>query len=159
MQSNTDLEQRCRDLRLPLLAVVTKDKLKDIKYHKGTYGIIVNLQDDFTSEGVDESGTHWTGIYVEKGHAVYYDSIGMIPPADVQLWLYDHRPWMWSNEQIQSTSKQWCGTYVLHFLWFMYKHQQIKNLKERFDKFLHQYSENPDDNEQLLRRYMGSYMK
>lgn len=158
MQSNIDLMDEAKKLHIPLVDVVCKDKLKNVRYRQGNYGIIVNLQDDFDASGVDLSGTHWCVIYVEGNKACYFDPIGFPPPADVQLWLYRFKPYPYNAQQVQDESKLWCGMYCLHFIQFMVNNQQIKSLHTRMDAFLKLYLFDDDDlprNEILLKKYMG----
>lgn len=156
-QSNRDLEDIAKKLKLPLYTVVSKDELKDVKKKSGEYAIIINLQDDYNSKGVDLSGTHWTALYVEGRHAVYFDPIGFIPPADVQLWMYPFKPYIYSGQQVQDEKKEFCGMYCLHFIQFMTQNKQIKDLTQRLQSFLKLYltdDKELPENEILLHKYL-----
>ena len=114
MNSNTELEQYAKELRIPLRFLRNKDKLHEHPLQNGAY--IVNLQDDYRADGVDLLGTHWVAFWIENGKAVYFNSFGIPPPSEVQLYLYKFRPYAYNNTQIQNTQSGWCGIYVIAFL-------------------------------------------
>lgn len=152
MNSNTELIQYAKQLRIPLRYVGTKDKLKEERLHDGGY--ILNLQDDYNTDGTDQLGTHWVAFYVEKGKSVYMNSFGLSPPAEVQLFLWKMRPLAYNNQQIQNMRSGWCGIYVLAFLKFMITHKHIP-LYERFQKFIDMWSDDVEENLRLLKKFMN----
>lgn len=152
MNSNTDLIKYAKQLRIPLRYVGTKDKLKEERLHDGGY--ILNLQDDYNTDGTDQLGTHWTSFYVERGKAVYFNSFGMSPPAEVQLFLWKLRPIAYNQQHIQNIRSGWCGIYVLAFLRYMMTHKHIP-LYERLQKFVDQFSDDVEDNLTILKKIMG----
>lgn len=150
-----DLIKRAKELNLPLLQVVTKDELAEVKHKHGSYGIIVNLQDDYDIDGNDLTGTHWVLVYIEDGDAIYFDPIGFEPPADIQIWLYPYRPYPVSKEQIQDQTRGYCGEYCLYCLYFMEANKQINSLRKRLEAFLTIWSDDPEENEELLKKRMN----
>jgi hypothetical protein len=151
MESNFDLENKAKSMGMPGLLVTTKDRLKD---ERRPVSCIVNLQDDFDSKGNDLSGTHWCAVYVEGKKCCYFDPIGFPPSAEVQLYLYDLRPYPFNNQQVQDEKGGWCGTYCLFFLKFFHKNKQIESMDTRLNRFLQLFSTNPKDNETLLSNYL-----
>lgn len=152
MNTDTQLIEYAKRLHIPLRFIGNKDKLAGFPLQNGAY--IVNLQDDVNSNGEDQSGTHWVAFWIEKGKAVYFNSFGIAPPAEIQLYLYRFRPYMYNENQIQNTASGWCGIYVLSFLQSMKSHPDV-DLKKRFEKFLYRFSENPRDNLGILKNIMG----
>lgn len=154
MNSNTELEDYTRQLHIPLRFIKNKDKLNEMPLQNGAY--IVNLQDDYRADGVDLTGTHWVAFWIENGKAVYFNSFGLPPPAEVQLFLYKFRPYSYNHNQIQNTMSGWCGIYVLAFLHYMNTHKKIP-LPLRFQKFLDLFSDNVRDNLTILKKIMGKH--
>ena len=150
--TNFDLEGHAKRLALPLHGVFSKDQLPP--YHRdGAY--IVNLQDSVDEAGNPLGGTHWTGFYIEKGKAVYFDPFGVIAPLSVQHFLRPFKPWLYSEKHIQNIRSEICGYYVLYFIWFMTNHQsKIKDVNQRFKRFLGLFSNDPTKNKTLLQKYI-----
>lgn len=152
MITNIALEDHAQRLALPLIGVFSKDKLPRVR-REGAY--IINLQDANDEDGNPLPGTHWTAFYIEKGHAVYFDSFGVIAPQSVQDYLRPYRPWLFSEKHIQNIQSEICGYYVLYFIWFMHRHRhKIPNLDRRFRTFLRLFSDDPEKNKRLLQKYI-----
>ena len=76
--SNFDIEEICKELKLPIVGVYSKDELKGIDKYEGSY--YVNMQN--SDEG---DGTHWVFMYIDKdGKALYFDSFGLPPPIEIE---------------------------------------------------------------------------
>lgn len=155
METNFQLEDKLNKYGLDKMIVTTKDRLH--QYVSRPRSAIVNLQDDYDSNGTDLNGTHWTACYIEDNkECCYFDPIGVAPPSEVQLYLYHYRPYPYSAQQVQDASRGWCGSYCLMFLWFMANNKQITDMSERLEKFLKLFL--PSDlgkNEVLLKKYLG----
>lgn len=152
MNTNTDLVAYAGRLHIPLRFIGNKDQLKNFILQNGAY--IINLQDDYRADGMDLSGTHWTAFWIENGKAIYFNSFGLPPPAEVQLFLYRFRPYPYNHNQIQNTRSGWCGIYVIAFLHYINRHRDI-SLEKRFQKFLDLFSDNPLENLSILKKIMG----
>ena len=153
---NTDVEliAFARQLRIPLRFIGSKDELKETRLQPGAY--IVNLQDDLRADGVDLTGTHWVALWVERGSGVYFNSFGMAPPADIQLFAHKLQPFYYNMHQIQNIQSGHCGIYVLFFLYWMSQYQNVP-LKKRFDNFLRLWSVNPVENLTILKQHMKQF--
>jgi hypothetical protein len=154
MQTDDDLIVKASRLGISLNGVYTKDTLPAIKQG----GYIINLQDDYDSSGVNLHGTHWTAVYVEKQgskyEVSYFDSFGLPPPSDVQIWLYEYQPYPYSNIQIQNEQSGFCGDYCLYYLWFMEHNKKKRSLSDRMYQFQDLWSNDVEDNLRLLKRYL-----
>ena len=74
------LEQMARQLKLPLLEIVSKDQLEG-RVRVGS--IIINLE-----SSTDGGGTHWTLLKVfPKGQVIYFDPFGFPPPRQVKQYI------------------------------------------------------------------------
>lgn len=156
MMTNIDLEERAKEIGIPLVGVFSKDQLPPIRRNGG---YIINLQDANDENGKPLPGTHWTAFYIEGAGrcptAVYFDSFGVIAPAAVQHYLKPYRPWLYSQKQIQNIRSTICGYYALYFIWFMHRHRhKIPDLNKRFLAFLRLFSNDPEKNKTILERYL-----
>lgn len=147
MQTNYDLIEKLQKLKIPVNGIYNKDKFTDLTPQQGFY--IINLDDDTDSKGNQKQGTHWTGLYIEKNKAVYFDSFGFQAPRQVDFFLRKFKPYMISQKEIQNIETTICGSYVLYFIYFMNNNRGIE-LKSRFDKFLNLFSDNPQKNRKIL---------
>jgi len=76
--TNIELTYIAKKMNINLIAVCTKDELKNINHKVGGY--IINLQNNH-----DGHGTHWVSfnIYQNSDHmyrALYHDPYGVPPP-------------------------------------------------------------------------------
>lgn len=152
MNTNVELWKYAKALRIPLRAVVTKDRLGMEPLQNGGY--VINLQDDYRVDGYDQQGTHWVAFWVENGKSVYFNSFGLAPPAEVQLFLWKYRPILYNSSQIQNIQSGWCGVYCLAFLKYMSSSTKI-SLPIRFQRFLDFWDDDVENNLRLLKRLMG----
>jgi hypothetical protein len=88
-----------------------KDKLGH-NVRDGNY--IINL----ASSG--NTGTHWVGLIIKGNTAYYFDSFGFAMPNEVRSFCKKKcSKIMYSNVQIQKLNSNYCGQYVIHFLYKM----------------------------------------
>ena len=145
MQSDAELENMARKLGIPLITITTKDQLpKDKK--NGAY--IINMQDND-----DGSGTHWTCFIIEGRHASYFDSFGLHAPANVQLYLYPYRPYLYNTKQIQSPTTGFCGEYCIFWLKYMTQFRNVP-IRTRMLNFSRLWEKNTKDNLKKLKMFM-----
>jgi hypothetical protein len=149
MQTNYDLLDKLNTLKIPINGIYNKDQFLNLNPQQGFY--IINLDDDKDSNGIDKEGTHWTTLLIENNKAVYFDSFGFPPPRQIDIFLQKYKPYMISQKQIQNVETIICGSYVLYFIWFMYKNRKaIFSLKNRFERFLNVFSDEPKKNREIL---------
>lgn len=152
METNTELQHKAMRLKIPLRYIGSKDVIK-IPSVQGAY--IINMQDDRDSNGNYNFGSHWVCFYIEKGKAVYFDSFGLMPPADVQLFLKNVRPMIISSKQIQNLKSGHCGSYCLSFLHYMSHHKKMP-LRTRLYNFLNMWNDDVTKNLSILKKYLKS---
>lgn len=153
MLTNWDLENEAHRYNLPLRGVYNKDQLPSTPQH-GFY--IVNLQDDYDSNGNDLPGSHWTVFYVEGRQAVYFDSFGFAPPLQVQNLLKPFQPYPYNRQVVQSVRSTVCGKYVLFFMIYMHRNRQrIKNVSRRFTDFMRLWDKDTSKNRDKLLKYLS----
>ncbi len=103
--SNFDIEEICKELKLPIVGVYSKDELERIDKYEGSY--YVNMQDSD-----DGNGTHWVFMYIDKeGKALYFDSFGIPPPVEIENFLKMFKPFYVNDRQIQDMKSTNCGFY------------------------------------------------
>lgn len=152
--TNWDLENEAWRRRLPLVGIFNKDQLPATP-RNGFY--IINLQDDLDVYGNDLPGTHWTILYIEGKHAVYFDSFGFAPPYQVQNFLKPFIPYPYNTQVIQSMRSTVCGKYVLYFMIFMTRHRKrIVQLRRRFNAFLDLWNQDVSKNRERLLEFLSS---
>jgi hypothetical protein len=147
--SDEDLEKKSHQWKIPLVGIYSKDKLPSRRIN-GAY--IINLQDNETTAGQINPGTHWTGLWISGRMGLYFDPFGIAPPSEVQLFA-DTLDLYYNEQQVQNIRSGWCGYYVLFFLLCM-KHNPTKPLMKKFEYFYSLWSPKTDQNLQRLRRYL-----
>jgi hypothetical protein len=143
-QTNIDLVNIAKKIKLPLVGVFTKDELKDIKKQDGNY--ILNLQ---SSE--DGNGSHWTCFIVEGDKTYYFDSFGFPAPKEFGKW--NKEKYFWSDKQIQNLYSTVCGYYCIAFLIYMNNRPRLSE----FQKFLDMFSDDPKKNRTILAEFLKPY--
>lgn len=111
-QTNIELEDLCKRLKIKLNGIYFKDELSHI--YDGNY--ILNLDSVKNGNG----GSHWVA-FVKKGDLIIYcDSYGMPPPQN-QINLFEqHGLRCYSNTvQIQDYKSTLCGYYCILFLYIV----------------------------------------
>lgn len=142
MLSNTDIEEICDSLKLPLVGVFSKNKLPQVR-HIGSY--YINLQDE-----EDGNGTHWTWFRIfENGKAVYFDSFGFQLPEDIKEFLKPFAPIPYNNRQIQDINSSYCGWFCLACDYYFTYEAKRKDTEEDFDDFLNLFSINKIANDKI----------
>ena len=153
--TNRQLADKAKRLGLPLVGVFSKDELPTVPQN-GYY--IVNLEDETSSAGIYNDGSHWVGIGIEDNKAVYWDSYGVAPPVEVQTFLKPFIPYEYSTKMIQSPRSGWCGMYQIFFIAFMTKHRhKYPNMYQRYKCFLRLWSPDYTKNLDMLKRFMRGF--
>ena len=65
----------------------------------------------------DNSGTHWTCLFITNGVSYYFDSFGFRPPLEVEQ--YCKKPREYSTFSIQKPNEVICGQYCIYVLYRM----------------------------------------
>lgn len=141
--TNLQLEDMARQLRLPLLGVLSKDQLHG-RVNVGS--IILNLQ-----SSTDGNGSHWTLIKVfPKGEVIYFDPFGFAPPKEVNQFI--KKKIAVSTRQIQDTDSTMCGYFCLMCDHYMNEHR--RDIYERYDDFLNLFKVDTKKNDIILKDYL-----
>jgi hypothetical protein len=122
MLTDTQLEVLCRKMSIPLAGIFFKNELpRKIETNKG---YIINIEDSHDDEGNENSGTHWTCLFVRKYEngvvePIYFDSYGAPPPEYVkQVVKQSFNKYLpYTTKDIQSLMSQICGWFVCSFLY------------------------------------------
>lgn len=143
MLTDSQLEQLCDKMAIPLAGIYFKDELPNKLEFNKSY--IINLQDEYNDKGELQSGSHWTCVQVNKTpngtiQGIYFDSYGAPPPEDVKK-RYEkttgkvHLPY--NTKDIQSLMCNACGWYCCAFLHFIntFSHRS-RDLYQDTDNFL-----------------------
>lgn len=151
MKTNFDLADELHKLHVPLVGIFTKDKFPKVPRRNGGY--IINLQDDYDSNGYNLGGTHWTAMFIENNNAGYFDPFGFVPPRQVQDFLKPFRPYLVNDKHIQNEATSVCGTYCIFFLWWMNKHKELP-FNDRMKIFVDLFSDNVVKNRGILEKHI-----
>ena len=120
MLTNFQISDLAERMNVPLAFVGFKDQLKDgrLEYNKS---YIINLDDEFDSEGKRNQGSHWTCFQINKINAkkqgIYMDSYGVKYPEIVKEFVGKDIPY--NTKDIQSAMGNACGFFCLAFLHYI----------------------------------------
>jgi hypothetical protein len=123
MLTDVQIEDLAKRMNVPLEGCFFKDELPTPKFNK-VY--IINLQDSEDEQGNQNSGTHWTMLYIRqtpKGQLqpIYFDPYGAPPPENVKNLVEKacKLKCPYTTKDIQSLMNNACGFYCLalaHFI-------------------------------------------
>jgi hypothetical protein len=136
--TNFQIIEAAERLKLPLRKVSFKDQLKQFIPETGAY--VINM--DSSDSG--QNGTHWVSLYLTKQNGVpqawYFDSYGSPAPNEVLEFAKKFKAPIlsYSNKQLQALNSNYCGTYVLNFIYAMAKEKGP--YEQRYLKYLHKFS-------------------
>ena len=147
--SNIDIEQLCKLLKIPLIACVSKNRLKDYKPVNGGY--IINLMD---SGG---GGSHWVALWIHQNNAIYFDSFGEIYPYDVKKFV-KNKNFYYNTDQIQHLTQDSCGYFCIFFLYMTHSNQHLYP-RVLLNRFINVFSDNERDNDNILQKYLKNIVK
>jgi len=141
--TNLQLEDMARQLRLPLLGVLSKDQLHG-RVNVGS--IILNLQ-----SSTDGTGSHWTLLKVfPKGEVIYFDPFGFPEPKEVKRYI--GRKMAVSTRHIQDIDSTMCGYYCLMCDHYLSQHR--RDIYEHYDDFLNLFKVDTKKNDEILKNYL-----
>lgn len=143
--TNLQLEDMSRQLRLPLLGILSKDELAG-RVNVGS--IILNLQ-----SSTDGNGTHWTLLKVfPKGQVIFFDPFGFAPPRQVRQYIKGKIGT--STRQIQNIDSTMCGYYVLMADHYLTYNQTRRDIYERYDDLINLFKVDTKKNDDILKDYL-----
>ena len=147
--SNFDIEEICKELKLPIVGVYSKDELEGIDKYEGSY--YVNMQDSD-----DGNGTHWVLMYIDKdGKALYFDSFGVPPPVEIENFLKMFKPFYVNDRQIQDMKSTNCGFYCIALdIFLKYQYDNKNDLIYNYAKYINMWSFDTQTNDKILKEYM-----
>ena len=122
MLTDVQLRSMAEKMRIPLETVCFKDQLPPLKYNRA---YIVNMQNELSEEGDDNTGSHWVAFQIEKQGSevrpMYVDSFGVGPPVEVSdaVHKFCGKKLPWSSKNTQSIQADSCGFYSLAWLHFI----------------------------------------
>lgn len=127
MLTDTQLKVLSKKMGFLLEDVVFKDELP--KKLKCNTGYIINLEDEYDDEGNNNTGTHWTALYIKHFkndgintyEPIYFDPYGQPPPEWVKRCVETTcgKKLPYSTKDIQSLMNNACGWYCSAFLHFI----------------------------------------
>lgn len=148
--TNIDIEELCKEFKIPLVACIPKDMLRPLKYKNGGY--IINLNNS------NQSGSHWTALFVRDSHCCYFDSFGIGPPLEV-LKFCKGKFLIINKDQIQNLNHESCGYYAIAFLHYMSR-AKGDNLKTNLFMFAKPFDiDKTSNNDNILQVYLKKMSK
>ena len=122
MLTNFQVIDLAKRMRVPLEGVFWKSQLKDMKM-KPNRSYIINLEDEYDSEGEQNDGSHYKAFQYNKcdgedDKVVYFDSYGVAPPDEV-LKFCGVKQIPYNTKDIQSLMGDACGWFCLAFLHYI----------------------------------------
>ena len=137
ISTNNQLANFAKGIDLPLVEIGFAE---DIMINKDG-AFIVNLGSN------QIGGTHWTGLWIENGHAFYDDSYGVAPEDILVKKIGDYGVSDLSYNdgyEFQRFEEELCGMWVLMFFYFMSINKNL-SLDERFKKMTEHYVDTIED--------------
>ena len=121
---------------IPFHGCFIKDRLPS-RLSNGAY--IINL-----------NGTsHWTALIKNGRHFYYFDSFGC--PAPIEVIQKISPQYIFNHKDIQDLDSSSCGWFVIAFLRYMYKKE---NLEKSFNTFINLFSNDTRSNEFILKTFL-----
>jgi hypothetical protein len=149
-QSNYDIQDKFREIRIPLHGLYNKDDFPR-DYRPGNY--IINLDH---SSG---QGTHWTAMMVLPKEVIYFDSFGQDMPEILRRKLKGKKVF-YNDKHLQDIHSSACAYWCIAFFCYMnrvkkwHKNTHLDHYQEFLDLF------NPIDqstNEQILEQFLKPF--
>ena len=78
-------------------------------------------------------GKHWIAIYIENNKGEYFDSYGLPPLKEFELFLSNNTSkWEFNDKQLQSFDSSVCGEYCVVYLMLRCRGVSLKNFGAMF---------------------------
>ena len=141
--SNFEIEDVAKHYGINLVDCCMKDQLPTV-IKDGCY--IINLESSSQGEG-----THWTTLIVQKNIAVFLDSFGAPPSAEIVDFVKKRKGihMAFNNEIIQDLKSENCGYFCIYLCWFIKHHGG--DLVKTVDVFTRLFRDNTTLNDGVLR--------
>ena len=151
MSTNIELEQWCKQLKIQLNAIRSKDDLPKL-YQRRSGLYIINSEDLLGGKG----GIHWVGLYIEGNQSVYFDSFAGYPYRQVKEFATSRL--YFNRDQLQHIDSTMCGHFVLYFGYCMnIKYKHIKGLQNRLVLCVRQFNlKDLEQNDEILTKKLKS---
>ena len=138
MLTNSQIEDLAQRMNIPLAFVGFKDQLKEERLQYNS-SYIINLDDEFDSEGKRNEGSHWTCFQINKSNdkiqGIYFDSYGVKYPEIVKEFVGKDIPYTTKNPQDAMGNA--CGFFCLAFLHYINTYEnRVRDLYADTEDFL-----------------------
>lgn len=144
--TNIDLEDITLLMNIPLIAVVSKDKLKG-KLKNGRY--ILNLEDSH------QGGSHWVAFVKEDNNIFYFDSFAGYPVQPlVDVCTKNKYHIEFNITQIQDMSSILCGWYCVAFFKYLEINKNNNSTLKNCSDFVDMFKHDTKKNDQILIKFI-----
>jgi hypothetical protein len=124
MLTDSQLEQLCQKMEIPLEGVYFKDELpRKLTYNKS---YIINLENSVDENGDPNDGSHWTCLQVNKYpngqiEPIFFDPYGVAPSESIKKFVLDNcgKRLPYTTSDLQSLMANCCGYFVCAFLHYI----------------------------------------
>ena len=125
MLTDTQIEELCLRMNIPLASIAFKDEIKanHLEYNKSYF---VNLDDEYDEKGRLNSGSHWTCFQIAKYPnnevaPIYFDPFGIGPPECIkeEVMKFCKKKLPFTTKDIQSMMANACGWYCCAYLHYI----------------------------------------
>jgi hypothetical protein len=150
-QTNFDLEDKMKEIKLPLVGVFSRNEIPS-KLPIGNYIFNTN------HSGSGKAG-HWTCCIVYMDHVMYWDSFG-IGPLDELVKKAGKKKIFYNDKIIQQLEASTCGYWCLAFFLWMQRVpiRKGESLLDHYQKFIDKFeSKKQSKNEQILREFLKPF--
>lgn len=134
-----ELKELLKNYNLVINGIYAKDIIPTLE--NGFY--IINLDDD------RGPGTHWTALLYKNRKGYYFDSMGLVPPQDLEDKL---KTYVYNSRDIQDLTSSSCGFYIIAFIKFM---TDKLLLDKAFNTFINLFSDDTLKNEIILKSLLN----
>ena len=151
MLTNIDLANIAKQMKINLIAVVSKDELKNVAPKQGGY--IINMQDS-----TDGSGTHWSAMCVYEDDSsykcLYFDSYGFPAATEIEDFCKRISPYRiaYNTKQIQKTFTTDCGWYTLSWLFNMQYKRKYDDMIKDYERYIGMFTKNLTEDLIILKK-------
>ena len=130
--SNYEIIRFAQKLGIPLKSVCFNHQFAQLKPEPGFY--VINLGNQRIG------GTHWTGALLTSENLYYFDSAGTPPPPSVEIFAKAAKVHdiVYSQTQIQSINENYCGQFVLMWMYDMMT-SKLPKIEDRYQQFLNKF--------------------
>lgn len=83
-----------------------------------------------------ERGNHWLAVFMDKEHALFFDSFGHSPTLEIEKFIEKHvdRSWDYNKVKMQPYNSDKCGAYSSVFLILCAQGYNLTQINSKFSK-------------------------